>query len=716
MGYGIRAGDIISTTNEKAGALTLSQPLIDYRPAAGLDPHELWSTQPAVRTVVGFIARSISSIPFSVYQGDPDGGPGGGKVLEPANPVHRALHRPWPKQGQGRFIEALILDLHLFGRWGFFALPDGSGGYELPKIKANRFSLVVDGLGRYTGVAIHPADGGAPEVIPTDDVVFDLGPEPVHGDHRVGSTSVATLQDLARELDALGDYRSELFQNSAMVPAVIERPAGAKWSDDAWQRFRETFATYKAGGGNAGGTPILEDGMTYKSISAISPRDAQYIDVRKLALEEAAEAMHIPPELVGAREGTNSNILALREQLYIDVLGPLIKWTEEAMNAGLSHLLKPGEEIRADVDTRLRTDAATRAKISQTQVGRPIQTVNEARAERGWPAIDGGDELITPLNVVEGGLASPADTGQTNEPDPDSGLTDAEAEAGVVGAAGKAAAPTGGKADTPDTGAPINPAMIHAPGDPKGIRDAVAALARDLDPVIEQIAAGLGQRLGIDQEDQHDEDEEGEGSKGVKRLPRKRPQSRLTTQSTLPLPEALSAAFRAQDEKAVLQVLQNHLGKVSAESSLQTLVDLGADEGIWDADRQSGWLSEAGQTYAHLIVQNGLYERLLEEVDPDRRRAIINGARPMVQKQVAGITTEVISFGAQDAAKAAGATHKTWNTTSRNPRESHRALNGMTIPVRAVFPNQLRWPGDWYGMGPETANCQCRLTYSIQEL
>jgi hypothetical protein len=43
---------------------------------------------------------------------------------------------------------------------------------------------------------------------------------------------------------------------------------------------------------------------------------------------------------------------------------------------------------------------------------------NEARAMNNLPAVDGGDDLIVPLNVVTGGLASPNDTAPDN---PDNG-------------------------------------------------------------------------------------------------------------------------------------------------------------------------------------------------------------------------------------------------------------------------------------------------------
>ena len=40
-------------------------------------------------------------------------------------------------------------------------------------------------------------------------------------------------------------------------------------------------------------------------------------------------------------------------------------------------------------------------------------TTNQARRILDMPAIDGGDELITPLNVLTGGQPSPQDGGRT---------------------------------------------------------------------------------------------------------------------------------------------------------------------------------------------------------------------------------------------------------------------------------------------------------------
>jgi hypothetical protein len=46
----------------------------------------------------------------------------------------------------------------------------------------------------------------------------------------------------------------------------------------------------------------------------------------------------------------------------------------------------------------------------QTSVGAPFMSRNEARARLNLPHIEDGDGLVTPLNVVVGGQASPTDS------------------------------------------------------------------------------------------------------------------------------------------------------------------------------------------------------------------------------------------------------------------------------------------------------------------
>ncbi|WP_020500125.1 hypothetical protein [Sciscionella marina] len=66
------------------------------------------------------------------------------------------------------------------------------------------------------------------------------------------------------------------------------------------------------------------------------------------------------------------------------------------------------------METKLRGSFEEQARVLQSSVGAPWLTRNEARARANLPAVANGDELVTPLNVTEGGSGSPRDTA----PDP----------------------------------------------------------------------------------------------------------------------------------------------------------------------------------------------------------------------------------------------------------------------------------------------------------
>jgi hypothetical protein len=53
---------------------------------------------------------------------------------------------------------------------------------------------------------------------------------------------------------------------------------------------------------------------------------------------------------------------------------------------------------------------------------------------------------------------------------------------------------------------------------------------------------------------------------------------------------------------------------------------------------------------------------------------------------------------------------KTWHTTSDDPRATHAALDGVTVPLDARFANSLHFPCDPEGDAAETSGCRCELS------
>jgi hypothetical protein len=61
-----------------------------------------------------------------------------------------------------------------------------------------------------------------------------------------------------------------------------------------------------------------------------------------------------------------------------------------------------------------------------------------------------------------------------------------------------------------------------------------------------------------------------------------------------------------------------------------------------------------------------------------------------------------------------GGATKTWVVTSGNPRASHAAMNGETVPLDDTFSNGAKWPGDSSALDvDEIAGCNCDVEINL---
>lgn len=167
-------------------------------------------------------------------------------------------------------------------------------------------------------------------------------------------------------------------------------------------------------GERAGGVPLLEDGMEVRATSFKSA-DEQWAESVKLSLETVAQVYRINPTMVGVLDAANySNVREFNRSLYTNSLGPDIKMIEDRIDTFVLPKLGAGPDtfVKFNVESKLRGSFEEQAEVMSTSVGAPWMTRNEARRLQDLPSLDGGDELITPLNVLEGGQASPRDGGE----------------------------------------------------------------------------------------------------------------------------------------------------------------------------------------------------------------------------------------------------------------------------------------------------------------
>lgn len=395
----------------------LSQPNFDVRSQLVVTSDynaayaKIWESHGSVQTVINFLGRNIASLGIHLFQhvGETD------RKRNRVHQVAKLMQRPHPRVTRYTFFDTLVRDVAIFERYLAvkLKLQDGTTA-GLERIAPTMFTPVG-------GDWLHPEafeirGNKGKKIIKAEDCFYILGYSP---DGRIGGVSpIESLRAVLAEEYEAARQRSQAFRNGARVNGYIERPKEAgDWSREARERFRAGWrGQYGGGGSDAYGTPILEDGMKFVSAGQ-SAKDLQYIESRKLTREEVASAYFIPPPMVGILDhATFSNVKEQHKHLYQDTLGPWLQRIQQELMLQLFADFPDTDDLYLEFNLaeKMRGSFDEQADQLQAAIGGPYMTRNEGRAMNNLPAIDGGDELITPLNVLIGGQASPRDSGSQN--------------------------------------------------------------------------------------------------------------------------------------------------------------------------------------------------------------------------------------------------------------------------------------------------------------
>jgi hypothetical protein len=318
--------------------------------------------------------------------------------------------------------------------------------------------------------------------------------------------------------------------------------------------------------------------------------------------------------------------------------------------------------LEFNIDAKLQGSLLERAQIFQATVGAPYVTRNEARAKLNLPSIEGGDELVTPLNVLTGGQASPQDSVPTER------LLETPKALEITS---QVIEPEAAKAVTPQQRA-------------ERIRQFVAARDRKKEKTAAVIKKALERQ-------------------------------RRSTVSKLGAKAAPASVFdRRRFEKELAADLEAELTDVADTFGTDVASKFGVNFSADGMQNFNKRLSRgAAQQYA--LALDAAIDDAWDAEDPEAAMAEAFDE----QETKAGIValSLVTAVATTARAEAAGSVNafKTWVVTAPNPRASHAALDGVTIPFGEAFSNGLRWPGDSSSDdADEKAGCTCMLDFDFE--
>lgn len=378
-----------------------------------LDAERLYREQPALRAVVSFIADNVASLPVKTYVRE-----GEERRRERDSVAALLMAHPNATTTTFELVAGLQTDLMLYGRALIAVLPDADApsGWTMTRIPASwvQRETTVTGFEPDAWLIKNPHTKTSAVWIHKTDGLVEFRLYDASGALGCAPPVEALKQVLSEQVSAWA-FRNAIWKNGGWINRYIERPVNApEWSQEARKRFAESWKSQFAGekGVDTGGTPILEDGMTLKD-AGFNAREAQWAEATKLSREDTAAVYHINSSLIWHTDAqTYASAKDNARALYAEALAPSIEFLQQRFNALVLPMIgaAPGTYWEFDMQAKLQGSFEEQAQVLQTSVGAPYMTRNEARAKLNLPPVDGGDELVTPLNVLIGGQASPTDS------------------------------------------------------------------------------------------------------------------------------------------------------------------------------------------------------------------------------------------------------------------------------------------------------------------
>jgi len=238
---------------------------------------------------------------------------------------------------------------------------------------------------------------GQPIAIPEEDVFHLRG---MSFNMLLGISIISIARDSLGLAMGLEQQASRFMKNGARPSGVLQ--SDKTLSEAAAKRLRTQWENLRAGLDNVGRTAILEDGVKWNAMQ-LSSVDLEFIAQRNFSVGEIARWYDMPLYKLGVPQEMARIKFDDADQAYVNttIMPDLDLWEQKFVQK----FDLDEEGLTADFDERrlLRAAEATRVNNQRLKIMSGISTQNECRAENGDPPLEGGDVLLTPVNLAASG-------------------------------------------------------------------------------------------------------------------------------------------------------------------------------------------------------------------------------------------------------------------------------------------------------------------------
>ena len=271
---------------------------------------------------------------------------------------------------------------------------------------------IIPGKTKFIDGFVYVREDGEKIPLPPEVVTHFLFPNP--NDRFYGASPVMAIAASYNIRENADKYENALFTNMGRLEGYFTTKENIH--DSNFERVRDQIKKNWVGVKNAGKSPLLDNGLEYKSVSQ-TPRDMSYVELRKSTREIIAAAFGVPLSKIITENVNKANSESGSHDYEADTIQPrLVSLAEEINTDILPHY---SDNIFCAFDNPVREDARIVMERQKMHAETGIRPRNEIRHEEGWQPItsidglEGLDIPLNPSNTIPMGQENPKEDNQS---------------------------------------------------------------------------------------------------------------------------------------------------------------------------------------------------------------------------------------------------------------------------------------------------------------
>lgn len=365
------------------------------------------ATSNGVYACANLRAEMLSSLPLRLYRRSGDDA---NEVT--AGPLRELLDRVNPFWTFNRLVSMTELSLCLWGE-SYWVLDRGVSGGQLPReiwwCRPDRMRVVPHPTDYISGYLYYPSKTAQPIPFTAGEVLWLRYPNPL--DEFAGLSPLAAARLAADSASAAMKSNRNVFANGLQAGGIVLPPVGATLTVEQRDELSRLLNRQFKGVENAHKWGIFRHEFRVEAMPQVTPKDAEFSNLLRLALEDICRAYRVPLDLIGGQR-TYENSQAAESAVWGRCLIPEARFVAAELSEQLCPLF-PGVDY-AEFDTSevtaLQADENLEWQRASDQIQRGAITINEWRTEQGLEPVPWGDEpprAASPFGAPPAGDAEP---------------------------------------------------------------------------------------------------------------------------------------------------------------------------------------------------------------------------------------------------------------------------------------------------------------------